>query len=305
MNLKTGEVIKVLPQHIFGRNPVSANTLLNSPDISRIHATITWDGECWHLFDSSTNGTYVRGKRLRRGEGLCLRESDKLHFANNKEDIWQLLDCDAPTSLLIPETPDCPTIELKSIAVLPTEDNPEITLYLSPLGQWLCESQSGIRVLNSGDWVDTADCAWRFIEAMPCITTQALPKQPRLSRETMEVHFAVSQNEEHVAAQLQLSEHKFDLGERTHHYLLLMLARKRLDDTRIGIADTERGWMEKEQLGQQLGMSENHINIQVYRFRKQLLKALPATTLLPQLIERRNGELRFVVDNVVINGVVQ
>lgn len=303
LNKTTGETVNLLPQHIIGRHPTSSNTVITTPDASRTHATIAWDGEFWQLMDSSTNGTFVNGKRLNRGEGHRLHQNDEIRFASSSAEIWQLLDCDEPKSLLIPEKPGLPTIVLDDIAVLPSEESPEVTLYMSPLGHWVCESQSGISTLESGDRVGTNDCIWRFVEAMPCAETIQIEEQTVTRADEVEIHFDVSQNEEHVAAKLKLPEAELNLGERTHHYLLLMLARKRLEDIKTGIAENERGWMEKEQLGKLLGMSETHINIQVYRFRKQLVKALPNTTILPQLIERRTGEIRFVYDNVLINGV--
>lgn len=301
-NLKNGIVVNLLPQHIIGRHPTSSHTVLDSPDASRTHATITWDGETWRLMDSSTNGSYINGKRLARGESQQLNTNDNISFANPNGDIWTLLDSDEPKSLLVPERPGLETIVLDDIAVLPSEDRPEVTLYMSPLGHWVCESQSGISTLTSGDRVGTEDSIWRFIEAMPCAETIQIEEQTLTCAQDVEIHFNVSQNEEHVCAKLKLPLTEIDLGERTHHYLLLMLARKRIEDLAAGITESERGWLEKEQLGKLLGMSETHINIQVYRFRKQMLKALPTSTILPQIIERRIGEIRFVYDNVVIHG---
>ena len=93
-----------------------------------------------------------------------------------------------------------------------------------------------------------------------------------------------------------------DLGERTHHYLLLILARKRMEDQQSLAEENEHGWMDKLLICQQIGLDENHLNIHIYRFRKQLIKARPITMQLMQIIERRRGEIRLGLDTINITG---
>lgn len=305
LNLRTGEKVNLLAQHVVGRHPGASNTVLVSPDASRVHATILWDGEDWLLQDSSTNGTFVNGKRVVKNEHTKVNRGDEVHFASLEADGWRLLDTDAPKSVLIPETFGAPSIYLEDIAVLPHEDVPEVTLYLSPQGHWVCESKSGTSELQSGDLVGTNQGSWRFYEAKPCAETVRIEEAPVLESSQVEIFFNVSQNEEHVSLKLKMDDQEFDLGERNHHYLTLLLARKRIEDQEKGISESEQGWIEKDQLSQMLGLSENHINIQVYRFRKQLVKALPKTLIFPQVIERRTGEIRFAYDNIVIEGGTQ
>ena len=173
---------------------------------------------------------------------------------------------------------------------------------MSPAGEWICESDSGVSVLASGDLVGTNECVWQFMEAKTVAPTLQLEAQAQADAADIAVSFEVSQNEEHVALKINIDHLEYDLGERNHHYLLLLLARQRITDKQAGIDDAEQGWVEKERLSQMLGQSETHINIQVYRFRKQLIKALPPSLVLPQVIERRTGEIRFVYDNVSIVG---
>lgn len=58
-NLSTGETVTLLLQHVFGRHPCAANTLLVTSDCSRIHATVFWDNGDWQLQDESSNGTFI------------------------------------------------------------------------------------------------------------------------------------------------------------------------------------------------------------------------------------------------------
>ena len=306
LNLQTGEEVFLLAQHIVGRHPTSSNTVLSHPDASRTHATISWNGEYWLLQDNSTNGTYINGSHISRGTSLHLNPGDKVNFANIDADTWAMKDAEAPKSVLIPEMEDSPLIILENIAVLPSEECPEVTLYLSPQGHWVCENQSGYCCeLTTGDRVGTSESSWRFVEAEACAETLRIAAQSITTSSEVEVHFEVSQNEEHVALRFKMDDEEYDLGERNHHYLMLLLARQRIADKTAGFTEAEQGWVEKEKLSKMLRLSETHINIQVYRFRKQIVKALPQTLILPQVIERRTGEIRFVYDNVHITGGMQ
>ncbi len=302
LNLSTGENVNLLTQHLFGRHPGASSTVLKDPNVSRMHASIYWDGECWLLQDSSTNGTFINGVRVQGETRNQIKENDNIHFANLSGETWQLIDAQAPKSMLVPKSGTSESILLNDIAVLPNEESPEVTLFKSPAGQWICESESGVSTLVSGDLVGTQSCVWRFIEAKSVAQTIQIETISETDSSDIQMHFEVSQNEEHVALNVLLKGKKYDLGERNHHYLLLLLARKRIADSKANFEKAEQGWIEKEHLGQMLGQSETHINIQVYRFRKQIIKALPQSLLLPQVIERRSGEIRFVYDNIQING---
>lgn len=302
INNNTEEQITLLIQHIFGRHPSSSHTILHHADASRMHATILWDGESWLLQDSSSNGTYVNGNPVLRGSMQKLRKGDKVHFASLNGDAWEMLDVSSPKSLLVPVTAGLETIELENIAILPNEELAEVTLYQSPNGHWVCESLSGISVLKTGDLVGCKGKTWRFIEARASEETTYLVSNDLPTSPQVGIFFNVSQNEEHVSFKFKMGEHVYDLGKRNHHYLMLLLARKRLEDREKGESLTEQGWMDKDQLCKMLGLSESHINIMVYRFRKQVISLLPRSLNFPQAIERRHGEIRFAYEDIEISG---
>lgn len=106
-------------------------------------------------------------------------------------------------------------------------------------------------------------------------------------------HFDVSLDEEHILLKLIQGDTKLDLGERVHHYLLLTLARQRLDDIRHQVDVNEQGWLDLEALSQMLNLDPAHLNIQIHRARKQIAKLDLQLTYLPQVIERRVGSIRF------------
>lgn len=302
INNNSEEQVTLLIQHIFGRHPSTSHTILENSDASRMHATILWDGEDWLVQDSSSNGTFVNGNPVVRGSMQKLNKGDIIHFASLTGDAWEMLEVIAPKSLLVPVSSGLQTIELDDIAILPNEELAEVTLYQSPNGHWVCESQSGISVLKTGDLVGCQGHTWRFIEARASEETTYLASNQLPTSPQVGIFFNVSQNEEHVSFKFKMGEHVYDLGKRNHHYLMLLLARKRLEDREKGVSEAEQGWMDKEQLCKMLGLSENHINILVYRFRKQVISLLPRSLNFPQAIERRTCEIRFAYEDIDISG---
>ncbi|MRX09941.1 hypothetical protein GJ697_19055 [Pseudoduganella sp. FT25W] len=129
----------------------------------------------------------------------------------------------------------------------------------------------------------------------------ALPTAPvaRLSTYTAPpadwaMQFQVSLNEEHVFLTiLRDGAVCVELGERVHHYSLLLLARRRLEDARRGLDRDSQGWIDIEQLTRMLGLDSNYFNLQMLRARRQVLQALPLDCGAPVVIERRRGEVRF------------
>ena len=303
LNLQTKAEVHLLVRHLFGRHRDINDTELNNGEASRLHATILWDGEHWQLQDTSTNGTFLNGRQI-KGSRALLAKGDQLNFGNIKADTWALIKTDGPQNMLIPETSGLAVIMLTDIVVLPSETSPEITLYKSLSGIWFCESPSGISQLKNGDYVGTKSCIWRFFEskAAKANTATRITADNPQQLLPVTVCFNVSQNEEHVCLCLITGEYKIDLEERSHHYLMLILARQRLADKAAGFSDAEQGWIDKDVLCDMLRKCETHINIQIYRFRKQLISASPKTLALPQVIERRFGEIRFACDNIKING---
>src|SRR5690606_2633313 len=84
-----------------------------------------------------------------------------------------------------------------------------------------------------------------------------------------------------------------DLAVRTHHYLLLQLARHWAEDSARGLDHQSRGWTYAEQLAAELGLDSTHMNIQIYRARKQLADSLPNNCGHQDLLERSGGKIRF------------
>ena len=94
-----------------------------------------------------------------------------------------------------------------------------------------------------------------------------------------------------------------NLGNRSHNYLLLILARARLQDSEAGLPDTSCGWMYKEDLAKALRMTPTQIDGEVFRIRKHFARHELAEAAT--IIERRNrtSQLRIGIRQLKITRV--
>jgi hypothetical protein len=133
-------------------------------------------------------------------------------------------------------------------------------------------------------------------------------QRPRLDALTL--CFSVSRDEEYVALTARDEHWTIDLGARAHHLVLLALARSRLADRASGSptpgaprsprSDGAEGWVYFDELVGQLAMDEAHVNVAVYRIRRQLSDA--GVVDAASVIERRRmtREIRVGVARIEI-----
>lgn len=292
-NPMLGTTIVLRSHHTFGRRQSSVDTWLQSPDVSHIHASIRWDGTHWVVYDLSRNGTWVNARHLTYGKSVALQAGTTIKFGDSEVATWWVSDLEAPKPILIPLDEDQPAIELDTFYSLPDEQNPEISLYISERGQWLCERANGTEPLHDGDVISHGHKLWKFYCADAIELTPVQAEGPRDSSADIAFRFDVSLDEEHIFLKLVRDNTSFDLGERAHHYLLLTLARHRLDDIHDQVNLNEQGWMALEELSNMLNLDPSHVNIHIHRARKQIAKLGLPLPYLPQVVERRVGSVRF------------
>lgn len=63
-------------------------------------------------------------------------------------------------------------------------------------------------------------------------------------------------------------------------------------DARDGVDDSNQGWVYVDDLARMLKLDPPHLNIQIFRARKQLAQLLDGAAA-PELVERRVGKLRL------------
>jgi DNA-binding NarL/FixJ family response regulator len=105
--------------------------------------------------------------------------------------------------------------------------------------------------------------------------------------------FHVSADEEHTFVSANHNNRSFDFGERAHHYLLLLLARQRHTDYQNGYDEESQGWLEISELQDMLGLDYCHLNIQIFRARKQINTKMSSGDELIEILQRRVGSIRF------------
>jgi hypothetical protein len=289
LNSETGDRVLLRGNHVFGRNALRSDTVLPDPEASLLHAVLRWRDGHWFVTDHSRNGSLLDGRRLNAGEPAALALGQVLRFGPNSQAAWQVLDLSPPGSALFPIDEGRPPLPLARHNLLPDETAPELSLYETEPGRWLLEQHGEAHPMRDGDALVVGGVRYRLVVANEIDDTHAVAQPgepPRLS-------FRLSLDEEHTWLQVRCGPHQADLGERSHHYALVTLARQRLADARDGLDPEAQGWLASAKLARMLGVEPTHLNIQMFRARDQLMNALPMVSALSQVIERRRGGLRL------------
>lgn len=160
----------------------------------------------------------------------------------------------------------------RDLLALPDEEIPEVTIRRQ-IDQWTVEDEETQSRGVDGQIVRADGKVWRLFlppDEDEVVATTAFNSGPRSSLADSILRFGVSADEEHVTLTVQSSNQFHDVKPRTHHYLLLTLARQRVKDLEAGVADSEAGWLHAEDLQKMLRMDRRTLNTQVFRARRQL-----------------------------------
>ena len=156
----------------------------------------------------------------------------------------------------------------------------------------MLEQNGETRALKDGDRLEMGPFGpHRFVAAAPMDDTQVAEIVREADAPWLVMRLSL--DEEHASLEVKDGAAKTDLGERTHHYCLATLARRRMADQERGLEPGAQGWLGSAELSRMLGLEPAHLNIQIFRAREQLMTALPGLAALSRLIERRRGELRI------------
>lgn len=178
-------------------------------------------------------------------------------------------------------------VTLAGLQNFPDDAAPQACIYRAANGQWVMETKDGVTCLANGDLVDIDGSAWRLVCGEPQPST-AIPAGTITC-----MHFHVSLDEEHVRLMLERGASTLDLGERVHHYLLLLLARQRVQHAAMGFDPHSQGWVDLDDLVGMVGLEKTHLNIQIFRLRKQFESAVSQGLIEQDFIERRRGSVRL------------
>ena len=170
---------------------------------------------------------------------------------------------------------------------------------------------SGVRRVLPYPPVHAATCfptagtfEWSKCDA-PCGTKRDMPpdRLAEIQVERMDLAFAVSRDEEYVRVFMKHGNHTTDMGDREHNYLLLLLARKRLDDRAAGLPEPACGWVDQDDWTHDPAMVPARINLSVFRIRRQY--SAQGVVNAAHLVERRRRtrELRIGVPQLSITRI--
>ena len=289
---RTGDRVVLRAEHVFGRNALRADTVIDDPGISLMHAVIRWRNGRWMVSDHSRNGTFVDGRPLQAGETVALEVGAQLRLGRGPEVAWQVQDVAEPADALVPPDARQPVLLLAPHNLLPSSEAPELCIYQAQPGLWMLEQYGETRALKDGDRVQVGSAGLhRFVAAAPMDDTQVAEIAPESAAPCLVMRLSL--DEEHASLEVKDGAARTDLGERSHHYCLATLARRRMADQERGLEPGAQGWLGSAELSRMLGMETTHLNIQIFRAREQLMTALPGVAAVSRLIERRRGELRI------------
>lgn len=283
----SGQLYMLLSRYVIGRTP-PCHLLLENPRVSGLHAEVLWDGRRWVVQDlGSRNGTFVDGRRLGVGERALIDIGSELAFGV-RDDRFRVVDVTSPRLMARSAVGELAVAE-GDLLCLPSADEPEVTIFLDPLGGWRLESAEGLKNLRDGELVSTRNTAWTVhIPDVSHTTSEVGEDRRSLGDVTLE--FSVSRDQEHVKCRLRFPHEAglVELEPRAHNSLLLILAQARLSDgEQAALPASEHGWVHREDLLRMLRIDFSLLNVWVYRARQQWSEAGVNNSAL--LIERRAG----------------
>jgi len=235
--------------------------VLGDSDASREHAVIFYDARGWHVRDlSSRNGTVVHGVRVK--DVVALERGSEIGFGA-ASNAWVLDDADPPAARAISQTTGQALLAGPSGLQLPGTAPCEA--YVSSQdGQWLLERSGEVRPVSDKEQLRLANDIW----LLELTVGDERPTAPTATLEGLQTHliFKVSRNEEHVELTVERGGRLHVFAHRSHTYLLLLLARARLEDQRsAGASTSEHGWIETKKLASMLRTTSEQVNVWIWR----------------------------------------
>ena len=308
INNQTQQRCLLQSHHSFGRLKSSVNTYVSDAYISKIHAFIEWNEQYWLLRDVSSNGTWLNGNKLSREQVAQLNVGDVITFAGKSNNAFEVFDVSPPCDCLIPVAHNSDAIQLEYLHLLPSQKSQNIVLsYNNQTYSWWQEilddnlnQPISASELDDQAYLDIDGLTWQLQINRSIAETQLL-RPSVTSLDELSFLFQTSLDEESAHVVMQSGEEQIDLLVRSHHYLMLTLARQRAKDMQAGLDDSEQGWVYAEHLAKDLGLDASHLNIQIYRIRKQFVDALNNACESNNIIERNAGKLRLASKSFCIH----
>lgn len=278
----TGRRVTLTGRVVIGRSH-AARLRLSGRTVSSEHAVLWWH-EGWMLRDlGSRNGTFVDGDRLEAGQERRLAEGSVLRFGTDSGQ-WVLSSVSPPVAAARCESTGDEVVAEDGILCLPSPDDPVRMIFVDPDGAWVAEDERVREPVADDQLLVIHDRPWRLM--LPedhRATWQAGSDEPGVQE--LLLSFEVSSDEEFVKLEVERGGKRTVLDPRAHHYLLLTLARRRVEDAEAPPA--QRGWIHRDDVMRMLMMDPQHLNVQIFRARQQFRQV--GVTDAVAIVERRSG----------------
>lgn len=250
---------------IVGRHE-TCDLCLHDRSVSSAHAVLRWTGETWVVQDlGSRNGTWLDGRRLLARQPEQLSMAHSLVFGACEP--WSLRS-DGPPG---PEAfaagrlvrGDGQTLLLSS------PEEAVAYVYRAAGGAWLMDSETSTHTVRDLQTVrvNGRSLVLHLPSKSTVLDSTAELGRPTFMLATMQLRLSVSSDEEVVTLALISPRTEVVLKNRSHHYTLLTLARRRAADAHLPVA--ERGWIDRQTLGRMLRLHANTLNLHLFRVRQQ------------------------------------
>jgi hypothetical protein len=264
--------------------------------VSSEHASLSWQDDAWFVRDlGSRNGTFLNGARIEAAIAYRCEQGAVLAFGDQRVE-WELADASEPCAMAVPLRGGEPCMMRHGIIAIPSAENPLASVHQSAGGAWLFELGEQVEQIDDGSLIHVAGENFRFHRPHVWLPTES-PGQRPFALESTQLCFRVSRDEESVEIDLRCHGQSISLGSRTPFYLLLTLARIRVEQRGTPTA----GWVHWSELALVLRAEQSEINLWVHRIRERFAEI--GVVRPGSIIERRSraGQLRIGVDNIVIN----
>jgi hypothetical protein len=284
---------------LLGRHH-ACDVCIDDPQVSAEHASLYWIGDQWVLRDlASRNGTWIEGRRLGAGERALLVEGGSFSLGPRGR-IFTLSDASPPCVRARHGATGKVRAAENGLLVLPDDERPLVSLFEEAGGAWILETEQTRRGACDREIVHVAGEPW-VLELPRAVLATSEEGGANSAPGAFELRLALSRDEEHVEVSVLHAGIETALPPRAAHYLLVILARARLADHEASPA--ERGWVDRDELCRMLRIDENHLNVTIFRLRKQL--AALKIQGIGELVARRpgTGQVRLGTDRVTLRSL--
>ena len=278
---RTHRVHPLTTETLVGRSR-RADLCIREDFVSSVHASLLWQGSGWGLKDlGSRNGTAVNGKVVPPGTRRHLKRGDEITFGQALA-TWTL-DSDAPPRPLARAEGRPVVVGSPGLLALPDDDEPALTVFATSVGRWQLEHGGQSREIGDHEHIELGGVWWVLrLPSVPAVTRGSQGARA-LSLEQSQLVLCSGRGKNSSLVSVRADPEAFSFTVGAGASVLRVLAESR---DRSG-----EGWLEQSDLLERLSMTDNHLNVAVFRIRRQFADA--GFTDATHIVERRNGRLRL------------